>query len=494
MHHMGIVEHPCSAEQRVLLERLRARVSAESGDSGAHQPADSHEAPDDALLARFLRARKWDVEAARQQFVTARAWRREHDVGRWRRAAAGPFVADAAKEAANTGYGAVEGAGAEAFPQVRLVGAHPLEHVYRSWGASANFGHAKDGSPVYYERTGVMSARGLSGMLAEATEDGPVDRHIWQQELMMARMEEASATLGRRVDQQIVVLDMAGLSFWPNAAGLRIFKRIIKIDASFYPETLRVQYIVNAPFIFSAIWAVVRPWLDPVTAAKVRIVGHSGTASALLERIDASQLPAEYGGQVRMRGSPLEPAAMHAHAPAHAQAHAQAPAWCVELCVERTARGSRSHTKRHALLPHPAAIASSVPELVVCVRVWCAQSTFAMEPVRCDPTEGMALARALHRASDAGRAASVRAGGAPPTEAHPSPMSRDEVEPVTPSVPSDPPSPPMPQDEVELLPPSVGDGDGKLRSAGYSDGAPRATSVVSNKHAPACPLPAVRDE
>jgi len=234
----------------------------------------------------------------------------------------------------------------------------------------------------------------------------------------MARMEEASATLGRRVDQQIVVLDMAGLSFWPNAAGLRIFKRIIKIDASFYPETLRVQYIVNAPFIFSAIWAVVRPWLDPVTAAKVRIVGHSGTASALLERIDASQLPAEYGGQ----------------------------------------------------------------------------STFAMEPVRCDPTEGMALARALHRASDAGRAASVRAGGAPPTEAHPSPMSRDEVEPVTPSVPSDPPSPPMPQDEVELLPPSVGDGDGKLRSAGYSDGAPRATSVVSNKHAPACPLPAVRDE
>jgi len=169
--------------------------------------------------------------------------------------------------------------------------------ILRAWGASANFGHAKDGKPVYYERTGLIAAKGLMGMVADAGDEGPVDRHIWQQELMMARMEEMSTILGRRVDKQVVVFDMAGLSYWPNPVGLRAFKKVLHIDSTFYPETLGTHFIINAPVIFTAIWAFVKPWLDPVTADKVQIIfSKSSARTALLKVIDASQLPTEYGG------------------------------------------------------------------------------------------------------------------------------------------------------------------------------------------------------
>ena len=39
-----------------------------------------------------------------------------------------------------------------------------------------------------------------------------------------------------------------------------------------YPETLSTSFIINAPFMFYACWAVIRPWLDPVTAAKVSFI------------------------------------------------------------------------------------------------------------------------------------------------------------------------------------------------------------------------------
>jgi hypothetical protein len=39
-----------------------------------------------------------------------------------------------------------------------------------------------------------------------------------------------------------------------------------------YSETLEKLLIVDAPFLFSACWALIRPWLDPVTAAKVQFL------------------------------------------------------------------------------------------------------------------------------------------------------------------------------------------------------------------------------
>ena len=62
-----------------------------------------------------------------------------------------------------------------------------------------------------------------------------------------------------------------------------------------YPETMGKFYIINAPWTFSAIWAVIRPWLDEVTASKVDILG-TGYMETLLSQIDKENLPKDLGG------------------------------------------------------------------------------------------------------------------------------------------------------------------------------------------------------
>jgi hypothetical protein len=39
----------------------------------------------------------------------------------------------------------------------------------------------------------------------------------------------------------------------------------------FYPESMHKMYVVNAPWVFKAIWAVVRPWLHPITQSKIHV-------------------------------------------------------------------------------------------------------------------------------------------------------------------------------------------------------------------------------
>ena len=48
------------------------------------------------------------------------------------------------------------------------------------------------------------------------------------------------------------------------------------------------MYIVNAPFLFSGIWAIVKPWLDEKTRNKIHIKG-SGYQKELLEAVKKSK-------------------------------------------------------------------------------------------------------------------------------------------------------------------------------------------------------------
>jgi len=50
------------------------------------------------------------------------------------------------------------------------------------------------------------------------------------------------------------------------------------------------MFIINAPFIFTGVWAVVKPWLDARTKEKIKIIG-SGYKKELLKNIDENNLP-----------------------------------------------------------------------------------------------------------------------------------------------------------------------------------------------------------
>lgn len=54
-------------------------------------------------------------------------------------------------------------------------------------------------------------------------------------------------------------------------------------------------YIINAPWAFSAVWAVCKRWLDEVTVSKINILG-SDYQTSLLQQIPAENLPKQFGG------------------------------------------------------------------------------------------------------------------------------------------------------------------------------------------------------
>ena len=90
-------------------------------------------------------------------------------------------------------------------------------------------------------------------------------------------------------------MDMRNVSMQMDFMALRVFKRTLVIDEACYPERLETLFMINAPFTFSILWAMIRPWIDPVTVAKFKIMG-SDYQQALKESISEDQIPLEYGG------------------------------------------------------------------------------------------------------------------------------------------------------------------------------------------------------
>jgi hypothetical protein len=68
----------------------------------------------------------------------------------------------------------------------------------------------------------------------------------------------------------VVCLDLS--KFTLRCMDYEAIKQQIYILQSHFPDTLESCFIIDAPFIFSACWRVIRPWLDPVTASKVQFI------------------------------------------------------------------------------------------------------------------------------------------------------------------------------------------------------------------------------
>ncbi|CAK0811939.1 unnamed protein product [Prorocentrum cordatum] len=230
------------AEQRARLADFRALL----GPGGAEA--------DEQLLLRFLRARRWDLAAAKEQFEAAQRWRAESGADRLRRRASGPSGAEVARAAARDPR--LSSGGVERFPEQRLVERHDKESVWRRLSPVAYFGHDREAI---------------------------VDGFVRLQEVQAARMAEASALLGRPVTSQVIIMDLAGMAWKPHPRSLAVFL------------TLGMHFFVNTPWVFTAVWRALRPALDPTTVSKMHILG-SDFRAELLRHIDPGQLPRELGG------------------------------------------------------------------------------------------------------------------------------------------------------------------------------------------------------
>eukprot|EP00604_Paraphysomonas_vestita_P003525 CAMPEP_0174820060 /NCGR_PEP_ID=MMETSP1107-20130205/3624_1 /TAXON_ID=36770 /ORGANISM="Paraphysomonas vestita, Strain GFlagA" /LENGTH=254 /DNA_ID=CAMNT_0016034641 /DNA_START=59 /DNA_END=823 /DNA_ORIENTATION=- len=155
-------------------------------------------------------------------------------------------------------------------------------------------GFDKEGHPVYWEQTGFIS-NNLNQIAAVMTLDDLLNRHIRLQELMHIRREYKSKQLGKSIEKSVIILDLKHLSMSPSFFGIQYVQKMFQIDEKYYPERLAKLFIINTPWFFSAIYALITPFIDPITASKIRIIG-SDYLDELREHIDDSEIPVEMGG------------------------------------------------------------------------------------------------------------------------------------------------------------------------------------------------------
>ncbi|KAF7375068.1 CRAL-TRIO domain-containing protein [Mycena sanguinolenta] len=212
----------------------------------------------DATLLRFLRARKFDVPKAKEMFCNNEKWRKDFGVD---------DIVQNFK-----------------FPELTTVDKYYPQFYHK---------HDKDGRPVYVERLGLLD---LNALYAATTQERQLKRFVLEYEkFLYERLPACSAAAGHPVETSCTIMDLQNVSLTNFYRVKDYVMQASKIGQDHYPECMGKFYIINAPFMFSTVWTLIKPWLDEVTVAKIDIIGKDYKGK-LLAQIDANDLPKQFGG------------------------------------------------------------------------------------------------------------------------------------------------------------------------------------------------------
>lgn len=152
---------------------------------------------------------------------------------------------------------------------------------------------------MYIQRLGQLDVKELYSV---TTVDRQLQRLVLEYEKSLTeRLPGCSATVGYPVETYCTILDLGGVSLSNFYRVKDYVSAASSIGQNRYPETMGKFYIINAPWTFSAVWAIVKPWLDEVTVAKIEILGAS-YKDALMQQIPRENLPREFGGLCECQG------------------------------------------------------------------------------------------------------------------------------------------------------------------------------------------------
>jgi len=151
---------------------------------------------------------------------------------------------------------------------------------------------------VYIERLGHHD---IDRLFEDAGEQGLLKLHVHLYEDMVHnKLAACSQDMHRRVVQIFSILDLAECrpASLASPKVKQFLGNVLKTDQDNYPEILYKMYIVNAPWIFRAVWGAIKGFLDANTIAKIHILGDSSSyLDPLQEDIELEHLPDFLGGR-----------------------------------------------------------------------------------------------------------------------------------------------------------------------------------------------------
>lgn len=229
---------------------------------------------DDGTLVRYLRARKFVVQDAFEQFRDTEVWRKDNNL-----------------EAL--------------YEKIEIQDYQQARSVYPQWTGRRD----KRGIPVYLFEVGKLDSKKMiaySSATSKSKAKGPSPSRMLRlfalyENLTRFVMPLCSSVPGRPnpetpVDQSNNIVDIAhvGLKqFWNLKSHMQDASQLA---TAHYPETLDRIFIIGAPSFFPTVWGWIKRWFDPITTSKIFILSERDVYPTLVNFIDHESIPKKYGG------------------------------------------------------------------------------------------------------------------------------------------------------------------------------------------------------
>ncbi|KAJ2159672.1 hypothetical protein GGF46_002844 [Coemansia sp. RSA 552] len=230
----------------------------------------------DSWVLRFLRARSWDVDEAFQMVSKALEWR----VG-------------------------------QSIDEVVYFGESHLHYHTMETGLAFACGRDRLDNPVYVVRVRVNISR---------------NRNIQAIKRFLCWQIETSQLLstGAADGRVTIIFDMTG--FTRENIDLKLVRTLISLLTNYYPETLGILILYVNSWLFSSIWTLISPFIDPAVKSKIVM---AKSPAELEPFIDPNSLISEVGGNKKYQyhlPTPEENSKMHDTEDRQAADHAFAAA------------------------------------------------------------------------------------------------------------------------------------------------------------------------
>jgi len=204
----------------------------------------------DYCLCRYLRARDWDLDKAKELLIESLSWRREY--------------------------------------KPHCITAEDVLRELKNEGKMYRNGKDKLGRSIIYMKPG------LDNTTPEKEKELKVKYLVYLLEKAILAMDETQGA-----EKIVWIIDYRNYSSPMGLSSfsyLKMAKEIVDILQNHYPERLAVAFVISAPWFFSLFWKMVSPFLNDVTKNKLKII-NGNDFSPIYEIIDLDELEEDYGGK-----------------------------------------------------------------------------------------------------------------------------------------------------------------------------------------------------
>ena len=243
------------AQEKRIEERLDAERAGLNDDTKAVVRAlgvlmPSIESVDDVLITRAVNAATEDYPSKPPEYRAEKAGKEIEKILAWRAAQEVDSILE--RDLDNT------------------------EEFHRCWPVTTH-GSDEFGHPIICERIVDIDAKGLEG---PGFAKGLAMMHRVQIMEALDHVKRRTAVAkGHRLHKHVWVIDLGGITTSHLTGSVRTFLYdLISLCQDKYTDTLHAMWLVNAPYVFRAMWSAIKTMVRKSTKDKIQILGESDSS------------------------------------------------------------------------------------------------------------------------------------------------------------------------------------------------------------------------